>query len=116
MIGGCYHNELRPYLREMDEFRGAPRVWVILASVFPVRQARIGITDYLDAIGVRREGISYPSAYPFSPDGVFAYLYDLSDSTRLAAASWRDFPLEAMTFRPNCRSGQGRFADPTPRD
>ncbi len=111
-IGGCYRNELRPFLREMDEFRGAPRVWVILGSVFPVRQARIGITDYLDAIGVRREGISYPSAYPFGPDGVFAYLYDLSDSARLAAASWRDFPLEAMTFRPACLSGQGRFADP----
>jgi len=111
-IGGCYRDELRPYLREIDEFRGAPRVWVILASVFPVRQARIGITNYLDAIGVRGGGISYPSAYPFSPDGVFAYLYDLSDSARLAAASWRDFPLEPMTFRPSCLSAQGRFANP----
>ncbi|MEP6995195.1 MAG: hypothetical protein ABI968_11785 [Acidobacteriota bacterium] len=90
-LGGCWRDDRRAYLRDVDRYRGLSRVWLIAGGVPPFHQARSSIESYLAAIGVRREGITIPSEKPLDP--VSADLFDLSDPARLAAASADTFPL-----------------------
>jgi hypothetical protein len=83
VIGGCPRNDPRGLLRDLDQFRGHPRLWVIIAHAIGPFRERETMLGYLDAIGVRRDSVSTGRSR-LSPS---AYLYDLSDPGRLRAAS-----------------------------
>jgi hypothetical protein len=85
VIGGC-HRDPRGLLRDLDQFRGRPRLWVIVSHAIgpiPERETMLG---YLDAIGVRRDSIVTPVSRWSDPTSS-AYLYDLSDPGRLGTVS-----------------------------
>jgi hypothetical protein len=96
VLGMCNERDNRPFLAEVEQFRGARRGGVIAASVPDFYPARHGIANYLQAIGARRDSISLPSAPPMSP--VSAELYDLSDTMRLRAATAGTFRVEVDTM------------------
>jgi uncharacterized membrane protein len=94
--GRC--GDQRTILRDLEQFRGRTRVWVIISHVVGPLKQRETILGYLDTIGLRRDSIVTldRERRPSSS----AYLYDLSDTVRLRAAS-------AETYTPPAR-GQGR--------
>jgi hypothetical protein len=100
VLGICDEWDIRPFLADVDQFRGSPRVWVIGSSVPDFAPPRQAIRRYLQTIGVRRDSVFEPSVAPLSP--VSAELFDLSDSARLHAASAATFRVEADTLRPLC--------------
>ena len=59
VLGVCDERDLRPYLQDVDQFRGVPRLWVIRASVPDFRVPRQTIGRYLRSIGVRRDSIVF---------------------------------------------------------
>lgn len=106
-VGGCHRGESRLYLQELDTLRGRPRVWVLLTHAGPVLREREDILSYLDAIGVRQEGVV------FEPHGVGrnlfpaeAYLYDLSNGQQPDAVTAETFPLKGP-HAPGQRLGCG---------
>ena len=85
-------------LTDLEQFRGRDRVWVIISHVVGPLKQRETILGYLDTIGIRRDSVvTLDRALRPSSS---AYLYDLSDSVRLRAAS-------AETYTPPAR-GDGR--------
>lgn len=101
VVGGCWSDDLRPYLLDVDRLRGKARVWFFASSVPPFHPARRTIERYLQAIGIGREAIAVPSAKPLNP--VSVQLFDLSDPARLASASALTFPVESLgALRPLC--------------
>lgn len=66
--------DLRAYPRELDGFRGKPRVWVFFARSIPALQEQGTILGYLEHIGVRRDRIVPPAR----GSDAEAVLYDLS--------------------------------------
>jgi hypothetical protein len=92
-VGGCHRGESGRYLAELDSFRGNPRVWLLITHASR-HYERSDILGYLDAIGTRKARFS---SWPRTPSGEHqpadAFLYDLSDATRLAATSASAFPL-----------------------
>jgi hypothetical protein len=111
-VGGCWRDDLRAYLRDVDRYRGAPRVWLITSGVPEFNEAGQNMRSYLEAIGVLKGSKSVPSAARlFAP--VSADLYDLSNPSRLAAASAASFPLKPPgALRPLCLD----FVFPDPAD
>ena len=100
-VGGCWRDDLRAYLRDVDRYRGVPRLWLITSGVPEFNEAGQNIRSYLGTIGVLKGSKSVPSARLFAP--VSADLYDLSDPTHLAAASASSFPLKPPgVLRPIC--------------
>jgi hypothetical protein len=79
-IGGCPRDR-RGLLRDLDQFRGRPRLWVIVSHAIGPIPERDTMLGYLDAIGVQRDSIVIPVS------GSSAYLYDLSDTGRLRGSS-----------------------------
>ena len=98
----CDRNDARPYIRDLDRYRGAPRVWVLTSGSRPFTAARAAVQQYLAAIGVKRDSLSRPS---LTQGGVSLELYDLSDTARLGAANAESFPVLPMPTdpRPGCR-------------
>lgn len=84
--GEC-HGELRPFLREVDAYRGRSRVW--LFQMQSHGEAEV-LKEYLGAIGTVRDSIPDP----WGQGMVEAWLYDLSDPERLASAGAETFPVE----------------------
>ena len=80
------------FLRDVDRYRGRPRVWLIAGAVPPFQPLRSDVEGYLSAIGIRKDGLAVDSAKPIYP--VSATLFDLSDPDRLAAASAETFPIQ----------------------
>lgn len=76
--GRCHRGESVNYLRELDAFRGEPRVWVIWTHALARYGEPEAIRSYLGAIGLERMRIDEPSG------SAQALLYDLSNSDRLA--------------------------------
>jgi hypothetical protein len=107
----CDRDDTRAYLRDVDRFRGVRRLWVISAGAVVLRPAREAVRDYLSTIGVRRDALAFPSLM-FRDSGI--ELYDLSDSTRLRAATAASFPVRPMPTNPppGCRP----WARPSPLD
>jgi hypothetical protein len=107
----CDRNDTRAYLRDLDRYRGVSRLWVVSFGARPYRTARAAVQGYLSTIGVKRDSLSRPSLQ-FGSAGL--ELYDLSDSTRLQAASADEFPVQPMPTdpRPGCRP----WAQPSPAD
>ena len=79
----CNADEPRTYLREVDAFRGRPRVWYF-SMLFPGEDATI-VRDYLRAIG--REDEVMPGVSVAGRGGriIDVYRFDLSDATKLGA-------------------------------
>jgi hypothetical protein len=83
VIGGCPRGDPRSLLRDLDQFRGRARLWVIISHAVGPFHERETILSYLDTIGVQRDSIVTGRSRLSSS----AYLYDLSDPGRLHAAS-----------------------------
>jgi hypothetical protein len=91
--GGCWMSEPRGFLRDIDRMRGRPRVWIELKGS-GISEARM-VLEYAGRIGLRGEGLSMPASFPRYH--LEAWLYDFSDSTRLAQASADSFPVTLRT-------------------
>ena len=91
-VGGCSSEDGRVFLRDVDRYRGRPRVWLLDGSVPGLYAERTSLEKYLATIGTLEASISIPSEQPLNPVG--AHLFDLSDPARLAAASAETFHLE----------------------
>ena len=86
-LGGCHRGEPREYLRELDRFRGNPRVWVVFAHASPGLAEQSTIRGYLGSIGRRSDLIEAA--------GASADLYDLSRPELLGNATAETYPLAA---------------------
>lgn len=100
--GTCDRFDTRAFVRQLDEFRGRRRVWVVLSGQRPLRTARAAIRRYLQTIGVPLDSLTLRSAV-FAP--TLVELYDLGDPARLARASAETIPVDPMPTdpRPGCR-------------
>jgi hypothetical protein len=79
---------LRGYLRGIDAFRGAPRVWLFLQETVACEdEAMIG---YLTGIGQRLHSVEFQIN---TGNRVSAYLFDLSDPGRLGATDADTYPV-----------------------
>ncbi len=91
-LGACARDNVRDYLREIDQLRGRS-VWVLFTHA--AKTERDLILAYLDVVGVR--GQATRIARPGTPDGssaeASAYLYDLRDVSAVATAE--TFPIPA---------------------
>ncbi len=111
IIGGCYRGNRRAYLRELDQFRGRPRVWVLFSHELTWLQERAAMISYLDRIGVRLDSRAVLNHiwWQTPPEAdVHAYLYELSHPVRLAATSAETHvlptaPMPGPAFE--CRTG-----------
>lgn len=94
VMGGCWRDDPRAFLRELDRFRGQARLWVIITHALPELREDTLILGYLDRIGVRQaahEGA--PPARGGRAARAAAYRYDLTDPARLGSASAGSYPL-----------------------
>ncbi|HEY0469492.1 MAG TPA: hypothetical protein VGC79_35125, partial [Polyangiaceae bacterium] len=96
-VGVCSRGAPRKYLRELDNYRGRARLWVIISHALQKYGERETILHYLDAIGTRRDSMVLPprGVRKFNPDSSDLYLYDLSDTQRLGRDSAATFDIEA---------------------
>jgi hypothetical protein len=113
VIGGCPGGDPRRLLSDLDQFRGRPRLWVIIShAVGPFRE-RETMLGYLDAIGVERDSIVTGRSRLSSS----AYLYDLSDPgwLRTASAEMHLLPAREPGIREfPCPPGPRKPPDPRP--
>jgi hypothetical protein len=102
VTGVCDANDARAWLRDVDRFRGVPRLWVLVGSGRPLRAVHASVRSYLGTIGVQRDVKTFPS---ITLGSVSIELYDLSDPTRLATAAAQNFPVPPMPHDPKigCR-------------
>jgi hypothetical protein len=107
----CSRTDTRVFLRDVDRFRGASRVWLVSSRARPYRIAAPAVQSYLGTIGVRLDSLTLPS---LQFDRVSLELYDLSDPARLTAATAETFPVGAMPTDPppGCRP----WSQPGPLD
>jgi len=99
IIGGCHRDRPREYLRELDRFRGSPRLWVVFAHASPRLAEQPAIRGYLNSIGKRTDSIQ--------AEGALADLYDLSAPDRLTSATAEAYPLAAGSPELAARYGCG---------
>jgi hypothetical protein len=107
----CDRADTRVFIRDVDQFRGSPRVWLLTSGSLPYRPARTAVHQYLGTIGIKRDSLVLPSL-TYGP--VSVELYDLTDSTRLRSANAETFPVPRMPTnpRPGCRP----WVKPSPID
>jgi predicted branched-subunit amino acid permease len=106
----CDRNDTRSYIRDVDRYRGTPRLWVLTSASRPYRSARAAVRGYLSTIGVKRDSVVIRSI-----DGTGSLdLFDLSEPGRLRSATADAFPVQPMPTdpRPGCRP----WARPSPID
>ena len=100
-FGGCHRGQPREYLRELDRFRGRPRVWVVFAHAVSSLAEQPTIRGYLERIGKRSEG--------FDAVGSTAELYDLSEPERLQSSTAATYTVSegnpALAARFGCGHG-----------
>jgi len=95
-IGRCSIANPREYLREVDHFRGRPRVWILASHLLRNTGELQTLTDYLDAIGRRGDSIIVPATTGIPAQAAYLFLYDLSAPDRLRAAAADTFPVPAV--------------------
>lgn len=107
----CDRDDTRNYVRDMDQFRGVRRLWLLSFDSGAFAAARASARAYLTTIGVRRDALVFSS---LTRPAVGIELYDLSDPARLTAADAESFPVPPMSpgQRPGCRP----FAGTSPFD
>lgn len=119
-VGGCHRGDTRAYLRELDGFRGRPRVWVVLSHATAFYGEDVDLLRYLDAIGVRRAETWIPPRQPGpAATGAGAFLFDLSDPRRLASTDAATMPLTRARPRTEpftCEGPQSLFPSDLPAD
>jgi hypothetical protein len=94
VLGACHREDPRASLREVDQFRGQPRVWVLFTHVRARFKEEEILISYLDRIGMRRDQLIVAGPGPRARTrGAAAYLYDLTDGRRLASSSAETHPL-----------------------
>jgi hypothetical protein len=110
-LGTCHFpsRDGRDFLAELDRYRGAADLWVVIAHMTPgVIGQRGDLLRYLDTIGTRRRSVTVPSRM-MGGDRLpaEAFQYDLSDRRRLGAASADTFELRGSYTRPRqtCEEG-----------
>lgn len=105
--GICNGVDVRPFIRDLDRYRGVARLWVVSPGLRPFRTVQAAQQGYLSTIGVRRDSVFVPSLthLPLELD-----LYDLSDTVRLKAADAETFPVQPMPTdpAPGCRDWSGQ--------
>jgi hypothetical protein len=100
ILGPCAFADPRAPLRAADALRGRRRAWVMVGSgrYFPSSPEY----GYLRTIGVRRDSlpVRLPGSIRLGPAEAFdiptAYLFDLSDSTRLARATAESYVVSPL--------------------
>jgi len=100
VLGPCDLSDPRRSLRAADALRGHPRAWVIVGTgrYFPEAPEY----GYLRTIGVRRDSLpvrlpgSFRAFAPAPFDIPTAYLFDLSDTTRLARMTADSYVLSPL--------------------
>lgn len=98
-FGRCHRGEPRRYLRELDAFRGQPRVWVVRTHVYrEMFEAEI-VDEYLSRMGSRKEALR--------EEGAEAVLWDLSNAGALPADAAETHPLPASDPEHTARLGCG---------
>ena len=104
--GTCSRDDTRAYIRDLDRFRGQPRVWLILRGGPAYVSANDAMRRYFRTIGVLRDALVVRSAIA---DFVAIELFDLSDPVRLRAADAETFPVKPMPAypQPGCRDWSG---------
>ena len=101
-VGTCDRQNTRPFIADIDRFRGTARLWVLTSGPPPYAWARRTIGRYLATIGTHADSLVIPG---FETVPVSADLYNLSDTTRLASAKAATFSVDAVpdTVHPGCR-------------
>jgi hypothetical protein len=95
VVGRCSFTDMRVYLRDVDRFRGRPRVWIVATHArMEAAEVKV-ITGYLDAIGRRLDTIEAPSTSKLASTGAYAYLYDLGNRDP-AGTPPDDYPVPAL--------------------
>jgi len=98
-FGRCHRGEPRRYLRELDAFRGRPRVWVVRTHVYrELFEAEI-VDAYLSRMGSRKEALR--------AKGAEAVLWDLSNAGALPADAAETQALPAWKPEATARLGCG---------
>jgi len=87
--GGC-HDDTRDFLRELDAFRGQPRLWFFFTQSHG--QETTIIRSYLRTIGRERGAIPDPTGQGGEVETA-GYLFDLSDPNLLRQVTAESFPL-----------------------
>lgn len=98
-FGGCHRGDLRTYLRELDRFRGRPRVWVVRTHEIGALGEGPALDGYLARLGTRTERIR--------AEGATADLWDLSNAGALPADAAETYPLPAFNPGAVARFGCG---------
>lgn len=96
VVGSCSAGDPRGYLRQVDRFRGSPRVWIVGTHLYYPPGAFQWTADYLAAIGRRMDSIAVEASTGLQIHGAYAFMYDLSDAGRLKLASADSFPMPAL--------------------
>jgi hypothetical protein len=115
-VGGCHRGDAPRYFQELDEFRGRPRLWVLLTHAQPRHGEAGDILRYLDTIGLRRDSFVIESRLVRSsgaPAEVF--LYDLSDPVLLSRAAPVSMPVtgrSAANAASTCAEGPQAMVPP----
>lgn len=110
-LGTCHFasGNGRDLLAELDRYRGAADLWVVIAHMTPgVIGQRGDLLRYLDAIGTRRRTVTVPSRMLGGNRlPAEAFQYDLSDQRRLGAARAETFELRGayVRTRQTCEEG-----------
>jgi hypothetical protein len=105
IMGTCSIGTPRAYLRDLDQLRGQPRVWILLTHDTRGGKETKLIVDYLDRIGRRLDEVVVPGTGRRAIEEASGFLYDLSAPRKLAAASSATFPVPAdpnTTSWPQC--------------
>jgi len=76
-IGRCARATPERYLRELDGFRGRPRVWTLFAHSIGDGAELVLLRDYLDRAGPRIDSFEVAAEGEHPGVGAQAYLYDL---------------------------------------
>lgn len=110
-VGACDRHDPRAYLRDVDQFRGRKRVWILAKNGVVNRVPYATMHRYLQTIGVRVTSVQARSGVI---DSISLDLYDLSDPGRLRSASAETFPAPPLPKypAPGCRDWSGDAALP----
>lgn len=109
-IGGCHRGNTRSYLKELDRYRGSARVWIIISHAIDRFKEKPVILSYLSSIGQLMEAKSF--------SGCSAFLFDLSDESKLNSANSATHPISPggkNSLAWGCRNGPHAKYLPRPR-
>jgi hypothetical protein len=94
-LGRCSMVDPRVYLKDVDRWRGRPRVWIVGTHARRDAAELKAIVAYLNTIGTRQDLLEVRSSTNSPSNGAYAFLFDLSDQTRLSSSSADTYPVPA---------------------